>query len=304
MEPLLLWLIGIVPSLVSAQPMNPEPSVEIRPISDIYTDGPPEITNITDSHATLAFISSIPVACSVVYGTDETYGMIAQDRNMNGGAITDHFPSLADLEPSTEYHYRVQGSDANGILYVSEPMTFTTPAAATDSPINLAALSEGAQVVAVSSNFGGAANDGSWGANSAIDENPSTAWSSSGDGNDAFIEIELAEAANVSEIAVWTRFMSNNTAKISSFTLTGKTEMGEEKEVGPFTLPDADQAYPFEVDFGDMAIKVVRLDVVESNGGNTGLVEFAVYGGEELAVSALSSQEYVYLPLINNTLFQ
>jgi len=45
--------------------------------------------------------------------------------------------------------------------------------------------------------------------------------------------------------------------------------------LGPFTLPDACKAYRFDV---DIMASTLRLDVVDSNGGNTGLVEFAAYG--------------------------
>jgi hypothetical protein len=150
-------------------------------------------------------------------------------------------------------------------------MTFRTPPADEGAPLNLAALDQGARVIEVSSNFGGAANDERWGANSAIDGNPGTEWSSSGDGDEAFIEIELAGRANVSAVEVWTRAMTDGTAEIFSFTLT--TDGGE--VLGPFELTDSNQAYSFE-----MAVKAetIRLDVVESSGGNTGLVEFAVYG--------------------------
>jgi hypothetical protein len=132
-------------------------------------------------------------------------------------------------------------------------------------------LQAGARVVAVSSNFGGAANDGTWGANSAIDGNRGTAWSSNGDGNDAFIEVELAEPAQVYAVEVWTRSMSDGTAQILAFTLT--TDTGN--VLGPFELADATEPYRFDI---DVVTQSLRLDVVDSSGGNTGLVEFAVYG--------------------------
>ena len=65
--------------------------------------------------------------------------------------------------------------------------------------------------------------------------------------------------------------MNNNTAQIFSFTLT--TDTGE--VLGPFTLDDAEQSYRFEV---DVIANSLLLDVVDSNGGNTGLIEFAAYG--------------------------
>ena len=65
--------------------------------------------------------------------------------------------------------------------------------------------------------------------------------------------------------------MSNNTAQIFKFTVT--TDRGE--VLGPFELPDAGKPYRFEV---DVEAASLRLDVMASNGGNTGLVEFAAYG--------------------------
>ena len=65
--------------------------------------------------------------------------------------------------------------------------------------------------------------------------------------------------------------MSNGTAQIFSFTLT--TDDGT--VLGPFTLDNAEQSYRFEI---DVIASSLRLDVVESSGGNTGLVEFAAYG--------------------------
>jgi hypothetical protein len=125
--------------------------------------------------------------------------------------------------------------------------------------------------VAVSSNFGGAANDQAWGADNAIDGQRGTAWSSNGDGNEAFIEIELAQPAQVYAVEVWTRSMSDGTAQIFAFTIA--TDGGE--VLGPFLLEDAGKAHRFDV---DMVARSLRLDVVESSGGNTGLIEFAVYG--------------------------
>jgi hypothetical protein len=104
-----------------------------------------------------------------------------------------------------------------------------------------------------------------------LDGNRGTAWSSSGDGNDAFIEIELAHPARLHAMEVWTRTMSDGTAQIFAFTLT--TDAGD--ILGPFDLPDATQPYRFAV---DVVARSLRLDVVDSSGGNTGLVEFSAYG--------------------------
>jgi len=276
--PIVLALAGLL--LVACQPTataTPTQDVgtgvayAIRSIEDVSVGGPPQIVDITDADAVLVFESNIPLACSVVYGKTTAYGQIAVDQDMNGGAHADHHPLLLGLEPDTEYHYRVQGSAADGTLYVGEDRTFRTPPAEEKAGVNLASLEAGARVVAVSSNFGGAANDETWGANSALDGNRGTAWSSAGDGNEAFIGIELAGPAKLYAVEVWTRSMSDGTAQISAFTLT--TDAGA--VLGPFTLQDAAQPYRFEV---DVVARSLRLNVVESSGGNTGLVEFAVYG--------------------------
>lgn len=244
---------------------------DLRPIEEISASGPPQIVDMTATDAVLLFESSIPLACSVVYGTTTAYGQISVDQDMDGGAHTDHHPLLLGLEPDTEYHYRVQGAAPDGTLYISNDMTFRTLPAEEKTEINLASVDEGARIIAVSSNFGGAANDETWGAEGAIDGNRGTAWSSSGDGNDAFLEIELAQPAKVYAVEVWTRSMSDGTAQIFDFTLT--TDAGE--VLGPFTLKDAAQAHRFEV---DAVARSIRLDVVDSSGGNTGLIELAVYG--------------------------
>jgi len=65
--------------------------------------------------------------------------------------------------------------------------------------------------------------------------------------------------------------MSDGTAQIFAFTLV--TDSGE--GLGPFALEDAGEAYRFDV---DVVAHSLRLDVIDSSGGNTGLIEFAVYG--------------------------
>lgn len=259
--------------VVAACSPNPdaESTSNIRPLEEVYTSGPPEMTDITASDAVLRFDSSRPLACSVIYGETTSYGMIAVDQDMGGGAHSDHHPILTGLEPDTEYHYRLQGTAPDGTLYISEDMIFRTPAQEATPEVNLASLEAGASVISVSSNYGGATNEEPWGANSAIDGDRASAWSSNGDGNDAFIEIRLAQPAHLHAVEIWTRTMSNNTAQIFSFTLI--TDTGE--VLGPFNLDDAEQSYRFEI---DSVANSLRLDVVDSNGGNTGLIEFAAYG--------------------------
>ncbi len=269
----LLFAALVVFATQSAGQSAKAPELTIRPIEDVFTDGPPRIADLSEQDGTLLFVSSVPLACSVVYGETPAFGQVAVDQDMAGGAHTNHNPAIAGLKPDTPYYYRVQGTAADGTLYASSVMTFRTPEAAATGPLNLASLEAGGRIVAVSSNFGGGPNDGSWGANSAIDGRRTTEWSTDGDGDGGFVEIALAREARLAAIEVWTRSMSNNTAQIFKFTLT--TDKGE--VLGPFELPDASKPYRFAI---DVTAKSLRLDVVASNGGNVGLVEVAAYAAQ------------------------
>jgi len=243
----------------------------ILPVEDIIGDSGVELLDVTDDSARLHVISTLPVACSVVYGPTLEFGQLSLDADMGGGAHQEHSALLINLQPDTLYYYRFQGTDANGNLYVSEVMTFRTLPESETATENLASPERGAQIVGVSSNFGSQSNDGRWGALNAFDGNPNTTWSSDGDGDDAWVEVELADRSRITRVEFWTRFMADGTAQITSFTII--TETGEVH--GPFELPDAEQSYTFEV---DIEAKTLRFDVETSSGGNTGAVEIAVYG--------------------------
>lgn len=145
----------------------------------------------------------------------------------------------------------------------------TAAAQATPEGENVALLSAGARVIGVSSNFGSGGNDSTWGANNTIDGDPSTEWSSDGDGDDAWIEIELAQVSDIGWIGLWTRTMGNS-AQIESFQV--RTEQGE--VLGPFELEGAAGMEFFSV---DAQARRLRFDIVSSSGGNTGAVEIGVY---------------------------
>ena len=266
-----LFIILVLTFIIAACGSVPNDAYNIRPLEEAYANDTPSMVDITTTDAVLLFESSVPLACSVVYGPTSEYGQLSVDTDMDGGAHTDHHPVLSGLEPDTEYQYRLQGTASDGTIYVSENMTFRTLPIEEGAEVNLASLEIGATVTDVSSNFGGAENAESWGANSAIDGDRSTAWSSNGDGNDAFIEIALPQPAQLTAVEVWTRSMGDGTARTLSFTIT--TDSGE--VFGPFTLDDAEQAYRFEL---DVVASTLRLNIVDSTGGNTGLVEFAAYG--------------------------
>ncbi|MEL6525588.1 MAG: discoidin domain-containing protein [Chloroflexota bacterium] len=265
-------------STTPAEPLSEEDTlallsdtgVNIFPL-DVIIDNPPILVGLNATSTTIELITNIPTNCLVLFGTTPDFGRASQDANMADLFTEDHLPFLGNLEPETTYYYRLQGSDANGNFYVSEIFTFTTPAESNEISDNLLSPSRDAEIIAVSSNFNDGANDSRFGIDNAFDDNPNTAWSSNGDGDDAFVEVALGQRSQINSLRFWTRTMSNNTSQIFSFTVT--TDTGD--VYGPFELPDPDQAYDFAVDF---VAETLRFDAVETNGGNTGAVEIAVFG--------------------------
>jgi len=237
----------------------------VRPIEEILVDAP-QIER-GDTSATVTATTRIPVACAVAYGTTHDYGSPATDTDMAGGAHAEHHPLLTGLAPDTVYYLRLQGVGPDGTLYSGVEFTFRTlPAAGASAEANLAAT---ARIVGVSSEFGGAA-DGPFAAVRAIDGDLSTQWSSDGDGDDAWIEIELAAPTHIARVGFWTRTMGSS-AQILSFRIV--TELGG--QIGPFSTSDAAQIHYFETDFTGQRL---RFEAVETSGGNTGAVEIEIYG--------------------------
>ena len=98
-----------------------------------------------------------------------------------------------------------------------------------------------------------------------IDGDPSTEWSSNGEGDHAWIEVELSQASHLTAIGFWTRTMGA-TAQIREFEVIvdGRTKLG------PFIVPNASGIHYFPV---DVEAKRLRFAVVKSSGGNTGAIE-------------------------------
>ncbi|GMR10797.1 MAG: hypothetical protein BMS9Abin28_1621 [Anaerolineae bacterium] len=240
-------------------------ATEVRPITDVLVTGP-EFTNIGATSATVLLETNEDLACSVVYGTTSNYGSIATDTDMAGGGHQDHSPQLTGLEPDTLYYARFQGAGPDGTLYRSEEFTFRTAAqGTTDRGDRLTA-----SLLGVSSNYGGGADDSSFGALNALDGDPGSEWSSDADGDEAWIEVEFDDRAHVTTIGFWTRTMGSS-AQIESFQVV--TDEGQ--TYGPFELSDAGGPHYFDT---DLMARSLRFEVVASSGGNTGAVEIELYG--------------------------
>lgn len=243
-------------------------------INEILVSGP-TVVDIKDRSVTVQAVTSVEVVCAIAFGPTTDYGRIATDDDMAGGGHSNHQPVLRGLQPDTLYHYRLGGIGPNGTVYRSADMTFKTlpqDAASTQQQAgdNLAFLSKGARVVSVSSNYGDGNNDSTWGANHAIDGDPDTQWSTNGDGDNAWIEIELPTETRISAVGFWTRTMGTS-AQIFSFRV-----INERDEVaGPFILDDADTIHIFTT---NLTAKRLRFEAINTSGGNTGAVEMEVYG--------------------------
>lgn len=227
-------------------------------------DGPVEVVPAGPGQATLQVTTTVDVACAVVYGPDGDFGRIAVDGDMGGGAHADHAPLLVGLEEGREYRYRLQGSDAAGNLYQSATMTFVAPE--DDSPDvdrpgpNVAPEGE---ITGVSSEF-----SAEFSAANAIDDDPATEWSSADDGDDAFVEVDLGAPTELTGVGFWTRTMGDGSA-----TTTRYAVLVDGTSVGEFDASEELSVAEFET-----TGQVVRIEVVESTGGNTGLRELEIYG--------------------------
>jgi hypothetical protein len=249
-------------------------TASVRPLADIIASGP-TFTDVTPNSVTVLIDTTIPVVCAVVYGTTMAYGGIATDSDMAGGAHAMHHPTLRGLQPDTTYQLRMQGVAADGTLYVSRNYVIHTaalsPATAAAKPPgkNVALASSGATVRGVSSNYGGGPVNSAYGGLKAIDGDPATEWSSNGDGDKAWIEIDLGKPQALSAVGFYTRTMGT-TAQIASFQV--KTDTGA--VLGPFAIPDAKSTYYFPV---SVTARTLRFEVLKSSGGNTGASEIEVY---------------------------
>ena len=216
------------------------------------------------TRGTFRVTTTEPMICAIVWGETDAFGRFNNSMAMNGTGIVDHDVTLPDVVPGRTYVFVVQGTTADGSLYRSEPGTFTipatTPTAATtaDATTNLAL---GADVLDVSSEFGAA-----YAADNAIDGSGATEWATAGDGDDAYIVVDLGSAVPIGRVELLTRSMPDGTAIIDSYTVT----VDDQPPRGPFPAGTPADPQPSAV---DVTGQVVRIDVERSSGGNVGAVE-------------------------------
>lgn len=247
------------------------PDVEVRPFSEVQAS-PFTFENdpAVPGRGVFRVVTSELMICAIVWGETEDLGRFNNSLAMSGTGITQHDVLLPDAQPGRTYYFVVQGSTADGTLYASPLSTFTLPARddssaepGEDPRPNLAL---GATVIEASSEFGPA-----WAAENAVDGDLSTEWSTSGDGDDGFITIDLGQAAEITGIAFLTRTMADGSATTETFWIV----VDGESRLGPF-----EAGTPADLKLQQVSLQgqTLRFEIDTSTGGNTGAVEIRVLG--------------------------
>ena len=244
-------------------------ATEVRAFSEVQADEfvfEADPTNV--ERGIFRVTTTEPMICAIVWGETEDFGNFNNSLAMNGTGIIDHDVFLPGAEPGRTYYFQVQGSTADGTLYRSETATFTIPVVEASSPTGTVDRGEnlalGATVLEVSSEF----SDGYAAAN-AIDDSGTTEWSSAGDGDDAFITLDLGDERDIAGVEFITRSMLDGTAITETFSVTV-----DEETFGPFPAGTAVDPNYAAV---DATGRIVRFDVDASTGGNVGAVEVRVF---------------------------
>lgn len=254
-EPMRAMRLAVLTVLITASACGGS-SQAAEPFSAIV-DGVPLIT--PDPSGTFAVVSvstTVDAVCAVAYGETTELGRLATDLDMAGGGHVDHSARLTGLTPDSLYYYRLQGVGPDGTLFQSDLMEFRTPPAQATDRNNVAPTG---LVVDVSSEFSTA-----FAARLAIDGDPGTEWSSQGDGDGAFIVIDLGVETDIVGVAFRARTMSDGSAITNTFSVI----VDEGSPLGPFAAGEAELA---------VTGRVVRFDVESSTGGNTGAAEVEIY---------------------------
>lgn len=246
----------------------------VRPFAEVQVDDFEFAADPTTSNRGIFRVTTTePMICAIVWGETEAFGNFNNSLAMSGTGIIDHDVFLPGAEAGRTYYFQVQGSTADGTLYRSEVGTFEiavptrSAAASTASAVSGADgvnLALDASIVEVSSEFSDA-----FAAANAIDDSGTTEWSSAGDGDDAFITIDLGTDADIGSVEFITRSMADGTAITETFSVT----VDGDEVFGPFPAGTPIAPAPAVL---DTTGQLLRFDVETSSGGNVGAVEIRV----------------------------
>ncbi len=235
------------------------------------------VEEVGASRAVVRFETAQETTCEVEWGlaADElTTTAVDPDMDPDDPYGLEHNVPLEDLPSETTIYYRAKVVTPDDEAFFSEVRSFDTLAAEDAGPprSNVALASAGTQVIDKSSNYGGAADDASWGAGAVIDGAMSSEWATAGDGDDAFVTLDLGTERNLVGWGFRSRKMTDGSSIIQSVQLV----IDDAATLGPFETPDPDQFYQFDFD-EPVAATVVRIDAITTTGGNTGAKEVELY---------------------------
>lgn len=110
-----------------------------------------EVSSVSHTEATISWTTDEPTDGQIEYGTSVNYGSFSE---IYGTFSTKHSITLSNLDPNTEYHYRIRTRDEAGNETVSFDETFTTGTTPGDEPIqNDATQNDSADIPAVQFSF-------------------------------------------------------------------------------------------------------------------------------------------------------
>lgn len=245
--------------------------------------------DITATSAMVRFNTSLPTTCEAQFGLAESaLDQVATDPMMGDAMALEHGVPLEGLAPATTYYYRAQATDEAGHTFLSDLRQFATlsldempePGSIGDPAglVNVGTLAEGSSVVAVSSNFGGGMISSTWGGDKAFDGDMASEWSTNGDGDNAFIEVDFGRQRTLSRFGFRSRKMADGSSIITSLRLIISSGDASASLVkGPFQTPDPDQTYLFDF-AAPVTARRIRLEAVTTTGGNTGAKEIQFFG--------------------------
>jgi hypothetical protein len=235
------------------------------------------VEEIAARRAVVRFDTSVPATCEVIFGVaSENLDNVALDPDMEPGELAlEHNIPIEDLQPETTYYFRARATDADGNTEETELDEFSTIAGddPTEGLENVALLAAGTTVQALSSNWGGGGNDSSYGIHKALDGMMSTEWSTAGDGDDAFVELDLGQERTITHLAYRSRMMVDGTSIVEKIRLI---DLDSDKETSILATPDHTLRYVFALP-EPWTTRHVRLEAVTTTGGNTGGKEIELY---------------------------
>lgn len=236
------------------------------------------VEDVAGTRGVVHFDTTVPTSCDVIFGTAaDALEDTATDPDMEPGELAlAHSVPLEDLAPETRYYLRARGTDASGRMETSELLEFATTSSddATAGRQNVALIGEGTTVIEVSSNWSGGDNDSGFGIHKALDGSMSSEWSSDGDGDDAYVELDLGAERELTYFAFRSRMMNDGTSIVTSVRIIDLDDAGREPEV--FATPDHTVRYVFAL-AQIRTTRRVRIEAVTTTGGNTGAKEIQLF---------------------------